>query len=239
MTVCADVLVVGAGVVGTSIALDLTRAGLDVLVVDKAAGPGHGSTSASSAIVRFNYSTWAGVACSWESRQRWARWEDHLGYRDPDGLARFHRRGMVFLDAPIAPRHKVRPLFDAAGIPYEEWDAATLQARLPGIDIGAYYPPAPRHGRRLLRRRPRRAGSRVHPRRRLGGRPPSGGREPGGGGGAPRGALRLSADRPGRGPPGRRVATRAGPRGHPRGADPGQRGRTLVQCPQPPGRCRE
>lgn len=143
MTVCADVLVVGAGVVGSSIALDLTRAGLDVLVVDKAAGPGHGSTSASSAIVRFNYSTWAGVACSWESRQRWARWEDHLGYRDPAGLARFHRRGMVFLDAPIAPRHKVRTLFDAAGIPYEEWDAATLQARLPGIDVGAYYPPRP------------------------------------------------------------------------------------------------
>ena len=103
MAAIADALVVGAGVVGTSIALELTRAGLQVFVVDKAGGPGHGSTSASSAIVRFNYSTWEGVACSWESRHRWARWEDHLGYRDPNGLARFHRRGMVFLDAPIAP----------------------------------------------------------------------------------------------------------------------------------------
>jgi sarcosine oxidase, subunit beta len=143
MAAIADALVVGAGVVGTSIALELTRAGLKVFVVDKAAGPGHGSTSASSAIVRFNYSTWEGVACSWESRHRWARWEDHLGYRDPNGLARFHRRGMVFLDAPIAPRSKVLALFDAAGIPYEEWDAATLRSRLPGIDVGAYYPPKP------------------------------------------------------------------------------------------------
>ena len=34
-------------------------------------------------------------------------------------------------------------LFDAAGIPYEEWDAATLRTRLPDIDVGVYYPPKP------------------------------------------------------------------------------------------------
>ena len=143
MGATADSVIVGAGVVGTSVALDLARRGQDVFVVDKAAGPGHGSTSASSAIVRFNYSTWEGVACSWESKHGWAGWEDHLGYRDPDGMARFHRCGMVFLDAPIAPRRKVLRLFDAAGIPYEEWDTAMLRDRVPGIDAGAYYPPKP------------------------------------------------------------------------------------------------
>lgn len=139
----ADVAIVGAGVVGASVALELARRGLDVFVVDKGGGPGYGSTSASSAIVRFNYSTWEGVACSWESKHRWECWEDHLGYRDTDGMACFRHCGMVVLDAPIAPRDRVLRLFDAAGIPYEEWDTAMLRGRVPGIDAGAYYPPKP------------------------------------------------------------------------------------------------
>ncbi|MFF2409996.1 FAD-dependent oxidoreductase [Streptomyces sp. NPDC058092] len=42
-----DVVVVGAGVIGSSIALELSRAGRRVTVVDKAGGVGFGSTSAS------------------------------------------------------------------------------------------------------------------------------------------------------------------------------------------------
>ena len=45
-----DAIIVGAGVVGASTALELTRAGYSVTVVDKAGGPGFGSTSASSAV---------------------------------------------------------------------------------------------------------------------------------------------------------------------------------------------
>lgn len=100
-----------------------------------------GSTSASSAIVRFNYSTFAGVAISWESKFRWEAWEEHLGYRDPDGMARFHRCSKILLDVPIVSRRKMTALFDRAGIPYEEWDAETLAARVRGIDTGSFYPP--------------------------------------------------------------------------------------------------
>jgi glycine/D-amino acid oxidase-like deaminating enzyme len=46
--------VIGAGVVGSSIALELARGGRQVVVVDKSGGAGHGSTSASSGIVRFH-----------------------------------------------------------------------------------------------------------------------------------------------------------------------------------------
>ena len=91
MSVTADVVVVGAGVVGTSIALELSRSGRSVVVVDKAGGPGQGSTSASSAVVRFNYSTWDGVALSWESKHCWEQWSDHLGGVDEAGMAAFHR----------------------------------------------------------------------------------------------------------------------------------------------------
>jgi len=64
MVTTADVLIIGAGIVGASTALELSRRGLNVLAVDKAGGAGMGSTSASSAVIRFNYSTWEGVAAS-------------------------------------------------------------------------------------------------------------------------------------------------------------------------------
>lgn len=139
----ADALIIGAGIVGSGTALELARRGLDVLVVDKAGGPGMGSTSASSAIIRFNYSTWDGIAIAWESKFRWESWEEHLGYSDPNGMARFHRTGMVFLDVPSFSPARTLAHFDRAGIGYEVWDSATLAARLPGIDPGVYYPPKP------------------------------------------------------------------------------------------------
>ncbi len=60
-------VVIGAGVIGSSIALQLKRLGHDVTVVERNSAAGMGSTSASSAVVRFNYSTFDAVALSWES----------------------------------------------------------------------------------------------------------------------------------------------------------------------------
>lgn len=56
MVTTADAVIIGAGVVGSSTAPELSRRGVNVLVVDKAGGRGMGSTSASSAVIRFNYS---------------------------------------------------------------------------------------------------------------------------------------------------------------------------------------
>jgi sarcosine oxidase subunit beta len=136
-----EVIVVGAGVIGGSIALELAKRGFGVVVIDKAGAPGHGSTSASSAIVRFNYSTWDGVATSWEAKHCWVDWSNHLGFRDDAGLASFQRTGMVVLDTPVAPRAKVVSLLDRVGVPYEEWDASVLRDRVTGIDAGRYWPP--------------------------------------------------------------------------------------------------
>ncbi|MBV6697669.1 FAD-binding oxidoreductase [Kitasatospora aureofaciens] len=138
-----DAIVVGAGVIGAAVALELARTGRQVVVLDKAGGAGHGSTSASSAIIRFNYSTFDGVATAWESRHYWAAWPDHLRLPDRRPLAAFHRTGAVVLDAPGAPPSATAALFDRAGVPYERWDAATLRRRLPGIDPGRYWPPKP------------------------------------------------------------------------------------------------
>jgi glycine/D-amino acid oxidase-like deaminating enzyme len=140
MSLTADAVVVGAGVIGCSVALELSRGGLTVLVVDKAGAPGQGSTSASSAIVRFNYSTYDGVALSWEAKHCWEQWGEHVEGAGTE-LARFRRTGLVMLDVDLAPRPRQTALFDRTGVPYEEWDSAELARRVPGIDTGRYWPP--------------------------------------------------------------------------------------------------
>lgn len=136
-----DVIIIGSGVVGCSIALELARDGMKVCVVERGPGPGYGSTSASSAVVRFNYSTWTGVAAAWESRQLWEVWAEHLGCLDDGRVARFVRTGGLHLDTPDQDAEKVLHLFERAHIPFERWDAATIHARIPSIAPGRFYPP--------------------------------------------------------------------------------------------------
>ncbi len=119
----------------------MARQGRRVVVVDRGPGAGHGSTSASSACVRFNYSTFTAVAVSWEAKQRWAGWEDYLEGTDDGQLASFVQTGALCLESPGQQRSKVLGFFDEAGVPYEEWDAQTLGQRLPGLDAGRFWPP--------------------------------------------------------------------------------------------------
>jgi sarcosine oxidase, subunit beta len=142
VTETADAVVVGAGVIGASTALELAKTGRRVVVVDQRPGPGQGSTSASSAIVRFNYSTIDGIAASWEAQHHWLHWADHLEHPAGAGpLARLQQTGLVMLDVPVAPKKRVLDMFDQVGVPYEDWDAAELAARVPGLDPGRFWPP--------------------------------------------------------------------------------------------------
>src|SRR3954468_11121645 len=108
----ADVVVIGAGVIGTATAYQLALTGRSVLVIDKLKGPGQGSTSASSAVVRFNYSTYDGIAMSWEAKHCWEHFRDYLQARADEPLATFHRTGMVMLDVPVAPAARAAALLD-------------------------------------------------------------------------------------------------------------------------------
>ena len=145
----ADAVVVGSGVIGSSVALELARGGRSVLVLDKAAGPGYGSTSASSAVIRFMYSTFASVATAWESKFCWEAWSDHLGLgdvaalEDPPVLSRFHRTGMLHLDVPAVPLEESMDLLRAAGVPFEYVGAEDLTSRFPHLDGGAFWPNKP------------------------------------------------------------------------------------------------
>ena len=133
-------IVIGAGVIGCSIAFEMAAKGYEVISVDKAQGPGQGSTSASSAVVRFNYSTFDAVALAWESFHCWKSWPEHLGKKQ-ERYSKMLDVGVVMLDAPVISGEKTSQLFDAVGIPYEVWGSSDLSKNITGIDAGKYWPP--------------------------------------------------------------------------------------------------
>jgi glycine/D-amino acid oxidase-like deaminating enzyme len=147
------VVVIGAGVIGSSIALQLKRLGHDVTVVERNSAAGMGSTSASSAVVRFNYSTFDAVALSWESYFLWKEFKELIDgtnsysskplNNSQEHYAHLEDRGYVMLDVPVLSNDKTMALFDRAGIPYEIWDSNTLKTRMVGIDAGRYWPNKP------------------------------------------------------------------------------------------------
>ena len=136
-----DAVVIGAGVIGTAIAHELSARGLRTLSVDALPAAGYGSTSNSSALIRFTYSTYVGVAMSWEGYHYWKDWPAYLGVDDERGLITFNQCGTILLKRPGGHHVKVVPHFDRLGIPYEDWDADQLQERMPGLDLGVMGPP--------------------------------------------------------------------------------------------------
>lgn len=134
-------IVIGAGVIGSAVALELARGGYDVTVVDKGPGAGTGSTSASSAIIRFSYSTRDAIITSWEAARRWLDWEGHLGIADPDGLVRYHSTGNLIFRTTGYDGAAMLALWDQIGIEHDLLDADELERRFPWLDVGKYYPP--------------------------------------------------------------------------------------------------
>ncbi|WP_028922596.1 NAD(P)/FAD-dependent oxidoreductase [Pseudonocardia acaciae] len=94
-----DVVIVGAGVVGASVAFHLAERGVDTLVLD-AAGCLGGQTPRSGAIIRGHHATVVEAGLAWESlTDYYERWDERVG-----GGCGFTRSGFAYLadeaDAP-------------------------------------------------------------------------------------------------------------------------------------------
>lgn len=137
----ADIVVIGAGIIGCAIAFELSKRDHDVIVVDKLPTAGYGSTSNSCAIVRFHYSTYDGVALAHESAQAWMNWPEYCGVEDEKGFAEFVRCGSAVLKSEIRDYSRYRREFDRVGVRYEELDTSELARRFPFIDVGDFGPP--------------------------------------------------------------------------------------------------
>jgi sarcosine oxidase subunit beta len=137
-----NAIIIGSGIIGCSIAFELCRKGWKTLNVDKMAGAGMGSTSNSCAVVRIHYSTLDGTAVAYESYKYWDSWSKYLGVNDPNGLAKFHKRGvLVFKSKANDNLKKVRNILDDLGIGYEDWDFAKIKEKYSILDNTSYYPP--------------------------------------------------------------------------------------------------
>lgn len=137
-----DAVVIGAGVIGSAVTYELARMGRNVMCVDKLPAAGYGSTSSSSAVVRFSYSTRSGVAMSYESYKHWVDWANHVGPIGDQPLAEYFAAPMLMPKTPGGHHENVLPHFDDLGIPYEDLSTAECEARWPYLDMRIFGPPA-------------------------------------------------------------------------------------------------
>ena len=141
MTTQADVVIIGAGVMGAAMSFELSKQGRKVLCIDKNEDAGTGSTAGSCAIIRAHYSTYQGVALAYEGFFYFLDWENYIGGRDPAGMANYVNCGSVLLKTPGHDHRKVLKHYRAVGVQFEEWDLDTLKAKMPVYNHASYWPP--------------------------------------------------------------------------------------------------
>lgn len=139
----ADAIIIGAGIIGCGIAFELAKKGYKILNLDKLPEAGYGSTGNSCALIRFFYSTWDGVAMSFEGYHYWKDWPNYLGVEDERGFARYEERGTIMLKSRGHDHQNIMRLYDQVGVAYADWDVDTLKKKMPIFDTRSFWPPTP------------------------------------------------------------------------------------------------
>lgn len=141
MTETYDAIIIGAGVIGSAVGLELGRRGYKTLNIDKLPATGYGSTSGSCAIIRTYYSTVDGSALAFEGYYYWKNWKDYLGAPDDETLAVFHETGtMVTKCEANGFMQSAKEIADQIGVPYEEWTNEEVKQKMPHYDMRCFYP---------------------------------------------------------------------------------------------------
>lgn len=142
MTETADVIVVGAGVQGASLAFHLARRGVSVLVLERQSVAA-GATGRSSGFVRMHYDLESDARLAWASFPYFRAWHDLVGAGDCD----FVRTGFLQV-MPERLAENVRAnveMQQAIGIPTRVVEPAEIAGLVRGavtddIALGAYEP---------------------------------------------------------------------------------------------------
>jgi len=141
MTKKYDAIIIGAGIIGASVAFELAKKGYSTLNVDKLGAAGAGSTINTCAIIRTHYSTLEGTAMAYESYLHWKKWPEYLQIQDERGYAKFRETGFLILYDESRDMSAILEHHRKLDIPFEEWSLKTLQEKMPCLDLNAYYPP--------------------------------------------------------------------------------------------------
>ena len=135
-----DVVIVGAGIIGLSIAWQLARrSSLRIAVLEKGAGLGEGSTGASSAVCRHRYSSDEMIELARDGITAYRYWQAFTGLESP--RAGFHRHGVLWIpggDSDWASREQTR--LARFGLRSEVLDDVGLRERFPAYNP-CYLPP--------------------------------------------------------------------------------------------------
>lgn len=141
MTQNFDVIIIGAGVMGTSLAFHLSKRGLKPLLVEKNQ-VGFGATGSSSGLVRMHYDLKVESQLAWESFHYFKNWAEVVG-----GECGFRRTGFIHLE-PAEQHHNLRANVEmqkGIGIKTEIITGADVKKLSPSfytddIEIAAYEP---------------------------------------------------------------------------------------------------
>ena len=136
-----DVIIIGAGVIGSSIALALSRKGYRTLNIDRNPAAGFGSTSNSCAVVRFSYSTANSIKLAYEGYHYWKNWTKFLALKGPVQYAKYVQCGHLVIRTSADDRRGMLDHFRSIGIPFEEWTRERLLERVPVFDGSRHAPP--------------------------------------------------------------------------------------------------
>jgi len=115
-----DVVVVGAGIIGASIAYQLARRGVSVVALDKGIGPAEGSTGASSSICRCRYTRPEVVRLAFCGQEAFGNWPEFTGLTETRSDLR--RVGVLWMMGET----KAKVEEDAAKLASQGVEAVTL-----------------------------------------------------------------------------------------------------------------
>ena len=135
-----DVIIVGAGIIGCTIAFELSKMGYKTLNLEKLSTSGAGTTANSCAIIRAHYSTRDGVATAIESFNYWNNWAEYLDCQDEMGLAKYINTGAIMIKSQGHDWRKVHGFYKDLGFPNKDWDLKTCQEKVPYYDWHEFWP---------------------------------------------------------------------------------------------------
>ena len=121
-----DAIIVGAGVMGASIACNLSQRGLKVLILERQS-VAVGATGASSGLVRMHYDIEVDSALAWQSFHFFRNWRERIG-----GECGFHKTGFLQIVAPEKNeqlRGMPRCRCDSCGAAFKRCDALFQHGR--------------------------------------------------------------------------------------------------------------
>jgi glycine/D-amino acid oxidase-like deaminating enzyme len=132
MAETTDVIIVGGGVLGASLAYYLTEKGVTDVVLFERGRMAEGSTGKSAAVVRMHYTNPSTVRLALRSRDLFLNWRDRVDDREV-----YYQTGWFFLTPPgqEATVENNMAMNRVEGVDVEVADTVFLQERAPGISL--------------------------------------------------------------------------------------------------------